>query len=101
VPDATCGPPASKSAGDSHRFWATVATGLAGMATVVAFIAPAAGPAGFWFKAVGLAATAVASTINAYFSFRGGASVSVKLSTIVPTKLKRNGNGQPPLTPQP
>ena len=102
MPDATCGPPAPKPAGDSHRFWWTLTSGLSGIAAVVSFVAPVTGPAGFWLKAVALAATAAANTINAYYNFRGGAGVAVKMSTLVPTKLKRNGNGgNPPPAFQP
>ena len=60
---------------------------------MVSFIAPVTGPAGFWLRAGALAATAAANTINAYYNFKGGANVSVKMSTIVPTKMKLNGNG--------
>ena len=102
MPDTTCGPPAPKPAGDSHRWWWTVTTGLSGVATVLAFIAPVTGPAGFWLKAAALAATAVASTIKVHFDFKGGGKVVVKSAgDLVPTKLKRKGNGPPPPALQP
>jgi len=102
MPDEPCDPSAPKLAGDSHRFWWTVATGVSGAATVLAFIAPATGPAGFWVKAVALTLTAVATTIKAHYDFKGGGRVTVQsLSDLVPTRLKRSGNGGPPLAPQP
>ena len=76
-----------------------VAQGLLGAASVVSFVAPIAGPAGFWFKVVALAATAAATVIKTGYDMKGGGQVTLtSAADLIPTKFRTPPT--PPVAPQ-
>ena len=87
IPAPPCAPP--KIAGDSHRFWSALSFGLSGLATILSFVAPLAGPAGIVLHIAGLTVTMIAGTISTYYGMQGGGQVTLtSLADLVPTKLK-------------